>query len=415
MEGRPRRVPFEYRNSRDREKEEKTKENIDPFGVVDEAEYLNEFGDEIENKNEKKEKKGGGAVNWLDDVDNLHLPSRAYNEKKNEEKYKERNDCHAFLRIYDRNKGGDTLKNKKINEELELEKIKANRLQSELDRLKNKKEMHNSKNVLQFVNNISYNSLELGKKIGQGGFSEIYESEWLGIPVAVKVIFDPNITEALLEEFNNEIEKLFILRHPYIVQLYGICGKDKSQKLAVITELVQNGSLFEYLHKNPNTKNNLSLDFKNKITKQLISTMAYIHSRGYVHRDLKTQNILLDNNLNMKMCDFGLTKLKSELNTGSGQFAGTPCYMAPELFERKYYDEKVDVFAFGTVLWEIYTQKVPYAGCDAMEIKQKVTKGEELYCPTTVPKQITELINKCRSLKASDRPSFEEIEKMKIV
>ena len=255
----------------------------------------------------------------------------------------------------------------------------------------------------------------MGKKIGQGGFSEIFESQWLGIPVAVKVIFDPNITEALLEEFNNEIEKLFILRHPYIIQLYGITDREKSQKLAVITELAPKGSLFEYLHKNPKTKNNISLEFKNKITKQLIATMAYIHSRGYVHRDLKTQNILLDKNLDMKMCDFGLTKLKSELNSGSGQFAGTPCYMAPELFDRKFYDDKVDVFAFGTVLWEIYTQKIPYANCDAMEIKQKVTKGEELYCSNIVPKQIQNLIEKCRKVKASERPSFEEIEKINIL
>jgi serine/threonine protein kinase len=299
-----------------------------------------------------------------------------------------------------------------MNEELEIEKIKSNRLQSELNKLRNIKEKQNSKILLQFINKISLNSLGLGKKIGQGGFSEIYESEWLGIPVAVKIIFDPNITEALLEEFNNEIEKLFILRHPYIIQLYGICDK---QKLAVVTELATKGSLFDYLHKNPKTKNNLSLDFKNKMAKQLISTMAYIHSRGYVHRDLKTQNILLDQNLDMKMCDFGLTKLKSELNTGSGQFAGTPCYMAPELFERKFYDDKVDVFAFGTVLWEIYTQKVPYIKCDSMEIKQKVTKGEELFCSSIVPKQIANLISKCRSIKPSDRPSFEEIEKMNIV
>jgi serine/threonine protein kinase len=237
----------------------------------------------------------------------------------------------------------------------------------------------------------------------------------LGVPVAVKVIFDPKITEELKEEFNNEIEKLFILRHPYIIQLYGITEKDKSQKLAVITELAPKGSLFDYLHKNPKTKNNLSLEFKNKISKQLICTMAYIHSRGFVHRDLKTQNILLDKNLDMKMCDFGLTKLKSELNSGSGQFAGTPCYMAPELFDRKFYDEKVDVFAFGTVLWEIYSQKIPYCNCDSAEIKQKVTKGEELYCSSIIPKQIVNLIHKCRSVKPSDRPSFEQIEKMNII
>ena len=92
------------------------------------------------------------------------------------------------------------------------QKKKSNKLQSELNRLKNNKENLNSKS-----------------------FSQIYVSEWFGIPVTVIVIFDPKITEAFLDEFNNEREKLFILRHPYIIQLYGITDKDKSQKLAVIT------------------------------------------------------------------------------------------------------------------------------------------------------------------------------------
>jgi tRNA A-37 threonylcarbamoyl transferase component Bud32 len=405
---RPRRVPFEfeYKNNRDKEKEREKENNIDPFGITSP-----EFLEPNEETNEDNLKSGEAKLSWLDDVDSLHLPSRKYN-KNDEFNKEEKIDIHNSHKNmhYDRNNN-----EKEIKDELELEKIKVNRLQAEINRLKNIKETMNTKNILHFVNKISFNSLGLGKKIGQGGFSEIYESQWLGIPVAVKVIFDPKITEELLEEFNNEIEKLFILRHPYIIQLYGITDKEKSQKLAVITELAPKGSLFDYLHKNPKTKNNLSLEFKNKITKQLICTMAYIHSRGYVHRDLKTQNILLDKNLDMKLCDFGLTKLKSELNSGSGQFAGTPCYMAPELFDRKFYDDKIDVFAFGTVLWEIYTQKIPYANCDAMEIKQKVTKGEELYCSSIVPKQIANLIQKCRCVKASDRPSFEEIEKMNVL
>ena len=405
---RPRRVPFEfeYKNNRDKEKEREKENNIDPFGITSP-----EFLEPNEETNEDNLKSGEAKLSWLDDVDSLHLPSRKYN-KNDEFNKEEKMDIHNSHKNmhYDRNNN-----EKEIKDELELEKIKVNRLQAEINRLKNIKETMNTKNILHFVNKISFNSLGLGKKIGQGGFSEIYESQWLGIPVAVKVIFDPKITEELLEEFNNEIEKLFILRHPYIIQLYGITDKEKSQKLAVITELAPKGSLFDYLHKNPKTKNNLSLEFKNKITKQLICTMAYIHSRGYVHRDLKTQNILLDKNLDIKLCDFGLTKLKSELNSGSGQFAGTPCYMAPELFDRKFYDDKIDVFAFGTVLWEIYTQKIPYANCDAMEIKQKVTKGEELYCSSIVPKQIANLIQKCRCVKASDRPSFEEIEKMNVL
>ena len=400
---RPRRVPYEFEY-----KANKEKESIDPFGISN-PEFLNPEEDAQQDKEPViKENK----LSWLEDIDNL--PSRTfYNEKKQEENSRPHKNetSDNFHIIHDRN----NFRGKDVQEELEIEKKKTSKLESELNKLKNMKGNINSKQLLQFVNIIPYSSLGLGKKIGQGGFSEIYESQWLGVPVAVKVIFDPKITEELKEEFNNEIEKLFILRHPYIIQLYGITEKDKSQKLAVITELAPKGSLFDYLHKNPKTKNNLSLEFKNKISKQLICTMAYIHSRGFVHRDLKTQNILLDKNLDMKMCDFGLTKLKSELNSGSGQFAGTPCYMAPELFDRKFYDEKVDVFAFGTVLWEIYSQKIPYCNCDSAEIKQKVTKGEELYCSSIIPKQIVNLIHKCRSVKPSDRPSFEQIEKMNVI
>ena len=400
---RPRRVPYEFEY-----KANKEKESIDPFGISN-PEFLSPE-EEAQQDNEPAIKEN--KLSWLEDIDNV--PSRTfYNEKKQEENSRPQKSetSDNFHIVHDRN----NFRGKDAQEELEIEKKKVSKLESELNKLKNMKGNINSKQLLQFVNIIPYSSLGLGKKIGQGGFSEIYESQWLGVPVAVKVIFDPKITEELKEEFNNEIEKLFILRHPYIIQLYGITDKDKSQKLAVITELAPKGSLFDYLHKNPKTKNNLSLEFKNKISKQLICTMAYIHSRGFVHRDLKTQNILLDKNLDMKMCDFGLTKLKSELNSGSGQFAGTPCYMAPELFDRKYYDEKVDVFAFGTVLWEIYSQKIPYINCDSAEIKQKVTKGEELYCSTIIPKQIVSLIHKCRSVKPSDRPSFEQIEKMNVI
>ena len=411
---RPRRVfhDIDYKVTRDIEKEKEKDNNLDPFGYND-NDFLNPVIDNVE----EEPKKAEPTASWLEDTDKLNLPSRIYNidnKKSNsgEINYKEKNinPIHSRDKIFDRN--NNNFREKDIKDELEIEKMKSHRLQTELDKLRTKKEIINTKNVLQYINKISYDSLGLGKKIGQGGFSEIFESQWMGIPVAVKVIFDPNITEALLEEFNNEIEKLFILRHPYIIQLYGITDSEKNQKLAVITELAPKGSLFDYLHKNPKTKNNIPLEFKNRITKQLIHTMAYIHSRGYVHRDLKTQNILLDKNLDMKLWDFGLTKLKSELNSGSGQFAGTPCYMAPELFDRKYYDEKIDVFAFGTVVWEIYTQKIPYFNCEALEIKQKVTKGEELICSSIVPKNIANLIEKCGKMKASERPSFKDMENM---
>jgi serine/threonine protein kinase len=75
----------------------------------------------------------------------------------------------------------------------------------------------------------------------------IYKANWKMLPIALKVIFDPNVTEDLLSEFNNEIKMLYLLRHPNIILLLGICTKP--QKLAIITEYIENGSLFEILHR----------------------------------------------------------------------------------------------------------------------------------------------------------------------
>ena len=387
---RPRRMPFGYESKNSKEKKEEN--DIDPFGV-DTNDLMNENEGELIQK--------GGVESWLDDVDNLPLPSRRNNKETNI-------DTNNIIKHPDRSNS-----NKNIEQEYEFSKNKIKKLESEIEKIK-KGDSYNKNDVLKLINHINSNSLGLGKKIGQGGFSEIYESKWMGIPVAVKVIFDPKITQTLIDEFNNELEKLFILRHPNIIQLYGKVEKEKSQKLTCVMELASNGSMFDYLHKNQKYKNNVLIEFKKKIIKQLMSTIQYIHSRGYVHRDLKTQNMLLDKNLDLKLCDFGLTKKNNELNSGSGQYAGTPCYMAPELFDKKFYDEKIDIFAFGTIVWEIYTQKIPYSNCDVSEIRQKVTKGDELQCSSSVPNEIAELIRKCRKVNPSERPTMEQIQNMSL-
>jgi len=298
-----------------------------------------------------------------------------------------------------------------LENKLSQEKLKVNRLESELNRIKQLKISNNtskdsSKVFLNYIHEIDFNELKLGDKIGQGGFSEIFESKWLNLKVAVKVIFDPNVTERLLEEFYNEIEKLLILRHPNIIYLYGITPKN--QKLCIITELASKGSLFDYIHKLNNTRE-IPLRFKYHITRQLINVLLYIHECGYVHRDLKTQNLLLDENDNLKLCDFGLTKNVNELNSGYMQYAGTPIYMAPELYNKKAYNEKIDVFAFGTILWELFTQKIPYFNCEPNEIKNKICRGEQLPKHKAIPKKIEEIINDCRALEPNNRPSFKDI------
>ena len=112
-------------------------------------------------------------------------------------------------------------------------------------------------------------------------------------------------------------------RHPNIVLLVGICSVPPN--LAIVTEYIERGSLYDLLHKK---KSQLSEIEKRKITKQVLSSVAFLHGHDVVHRDIKSHNFLVDDNLTVKLCDFGLAKHKQHLNQGAMQFSGTPIYMA---------------------------------------------------------------------------------------
>lgn len=88
------------------------------------------------------------------------------------------------------------------------------------------------------------------------------------------------------------------------------------------------------------------------------------------------------------------------------QYAGTPVYMAPELFQKRQYDEKVDVFAFGALLWELAMREVPFDGLDAADIRAKVEKGEHLKLRSNMDPALGQLINQCRDAQSANRPCF---------
>ncbi|CAG9324739.1 unnamed protein product [Blepharisma stoltei] len=261
------------------------------------------------------------------------------------------------------------------------------------------------KNAFQGVTEVEFNELELGEVISQGGFSVLHRGIWRGTQVAVKVIVDPIITPELRNEFENEVAMLNYLRHPHTVLLMSACNKPP--KLAVVTEFYEGGTLFDLLHR---SRENVDNDLKLAFARQIAQTFHFYHLGGVVHRDLKSLNVLLDRDFNIRICDFGLARFKNELNKGTMQFSGTPTYMAPELFKKQAYDEKVDVFAFGTLIWEIYAREIPYDGLDPGDIKEKILRGEiKLENRPNIPRKFLNLIDQCRSPNPGSRPSFQEI------
>jgi len=256
--------------------------------------------------------------------------------------------------------------------------------------------------------------VEFGYQIAQGGFSSVYSATWHGTPCAVKKIFDPVLTEELRAEFENEVRMLRRLRHPNVVTLMAVCRKPPA--LSILTEYVAGGSMFQLLHgaaiyrttRDPSREPATLIP----ILLQVAVGIAFLHSMLVIHRDVKSHNVLLTTGTNpcVKLCDFGLARMKSELCTGTMQWAGTAAYMAPELFAKKRYTESVDVFAFGVLLWEAVAVEIPHANLEAPDIAHRVQQGDcgGLAITCSWPKSLKRLLRATLAVQ-SDRPSMVDV------
>jgi tRNA A-37 threonylcarbamoyl transferase component Bud32 len=150
---------------------------------------------------------------------------------------------------------------------------------------------------------IKLEEVTIYNKISQGGFSIVQRGMFRGTEIAIKKIFDPVITDKLREEMDNEVEMLNKIRHPNIVLMMGYSAN--APNLFIIFEIMKKGALFDILHKQ---KDRPSDPVKYKICYQVASALNYIHQSKVVHRDIKSHNVLLDENMNAKLCDFGIAR-----------------------------------------------------------------------------------------------------------
>jgi len=217
--------------------------------------------------------------------------------------------------------------------------------------------------------------LEFGKVLGSGGFGAVYRGSYLGAEVAIKKLHIPDghVTAAQIEEFRKEVENLQALRHIRLVSFIGAALIDSSTSrsppsLCIITEFMNNGSLHALLHQK---KEPMVLKQRLDMALQVSEGVAFLHGQSppFVHRDLKSLNVVLDLQLNCKLCDFGLTQSmeKTHISRKENE-GGSPRYMAPELFDsRGKITEKVDVWALGCLAVEIVTSRNPHEECSSIQ------------------------------------------------
>uniref|UniRef100_A0A7E4W3P1 Protein kinase domain-containing protein n=1 Tax=Panagrellus redivivus TaxID=6233 RepID=A0A7E4W3P1_PANRE len=202
-----------------------------------------------------------------------------------------------------------------------------------------------------------------------------------------------------------DIKMLMNLEHPNIVQTYGVSTKDIYP--CIVMEYCEQGGLYDVLQRRKMTKSLFC-----KWSREIADGMAYLHSRKIIHRDLKSPNILVDKEDCTKICDFGSLYAydKTFMPSVVMSFVGTSQYMAPEMMKNEPCNEKVDVWSFGIVLWELLTGETPYKGTPSAAIVFGVGSGRlQLHVPKDAPATAKLLFTHCWSKKPRNRPSFTSI------
>jgi len=265
--------------------------------------------------------------------------------------------------------------------------------------------------------NIDPCKLVLGPRVGVGGSGEVFKAIYQRQMVAVKLLVqdEDSISSDSLLEFKGEMLLMSGLNHPNVVKFIG--AVTSSSNICLVTEFVSGGCLYRYISRKRANGETFPLANYLSIALDIAKGMEYLHSQvpPVIHMDLKSPNILLSPNNNgytAKIADFGLScRLDKGLkNTG---FGGTAEWMAPEMMRQEDYDEKVDVFSFGVILWELVTGEKPWGNDHPIQIIRKVSlQGQKLTIPPNIqerlPHEISSLIDQCQSANPAYRPTFSD-------
>jgi serine/threonine protein kinase len=283
--------------------------------------------------------------------------------------------------------------------------------------------------------------------------------------VAAKEIMSTTMDPDNIQEFEHEARMLTQLNHPQVLRVFGFCSKtaeeskDNQERRYIVTEFAPNGSLESVVEgaikiaKIIKDSNSGAIQMPFTKTKalewaiQIASGMAFLHSKGYVHRDMKPHNVLLNKSMDALVADLGFVRRPKENNNDDTNdytneskhmgivdatataikndqamttMTGTPMYMAPEQITRDNYSYPVDVWAYGVTLVRLFTLKQPYnKNFHEDRIMGGIASGT-MY-PVKVKREdvpheeVLRVINDCLQMKAKLRPSFKMIEERLVI
>jgi len=252
-------------------------------------------------------------------------------------------------------------------------------------------------------------SVKIIVKIGGGNFGNVYHGKWNEtIDVALKQLKE----EEIFEEFIKEATMLQSLNHPNIVRFYGIHNAPNGENFLVM-EYMSQGSLDEVLRLE---QKQILLEDLLLMAKDAASGMLYLNEKGIIHRDLSLRNLLVTFSTKprtkyiVKIGDFGMARILDKGYYQSNSKTIPIRWCSPEVLKYGKFTSASDVWAFGVVLWEIFSYGlVPYFPMSNAEVFEKVPKGLRLSIPEKCPEDIYSLMLACWEEEINLRPNFKNL------
>jgi hypothetical protein len=246
--------------------------------------------------------------------------------------------------------------------------------------------------------------------LGKGSFGRVYAGRCRGKEVAVKVPVKQQLSDKDLAAFRHEVLMMSKIFHPNVCLFMG--ATTSQGNFRIVSELLHTD-----VERLLRSEQELSLHERVRMAKDAALGVNWLHGiSGIIHRDLKPANLLVDSNLTVKLTDFGFAQLRPEsedetLEDGRGGAKGTPLWMAPEIMMGKPFTEKVDVYSFGIILWQILTRQEPFAHHKNLKLFRIAVckRGERPPMPPDAPPRLRQLIEACWDGEATRRPPFKKI------